>query len=389
MVIERGLYKKIKAYLVSKEAIVITGMRRVGKTTLLVFIYDKIVSKNKLMIDLESPLNRKLFEEKDYEKIKSSLEALGLKFKQRPYIFLDEIQFVKNIPSVMKYFIDHYRVKFFVTGSASFYLKNLFSESLAGRKYIFELFPFSFSEFLKLKGVDLKISPSHSQISEAIFEIASRYYGEYLEFGGFPEVIQKKTKAEKLKSLNDIFVSYFQMEVKQLSDFKKSEKLRDLILLLAERIGAKLDVQKLAQELKIARATVYDFLAFLEGTYFISLVKPFSRSRDVEIRKTPKIYLCDSGLANGLAQLNRGSLFEQNVFQLLRPKGGLNYYQKKTGAEIDFILDKKKAYEIKVSPSKSDLSKLRGLGKEIRTSSYSLVSLNYSDFKNTIYGFEI
>lgn len=99
-------------------------------------------------MDLENPLNRKYFEESHYERIKITFEFLGLDFSQKTFVFLDEMQFVKNLPSVVKYFIDHYKVKFFLTGSASFYLKNLFTESLVGRKYIFELFPLTFNEFL-------------------------------------------------------------------------------------------------------------------------------------------------------------------------------------------------------------------------------------------------
>jgi len=71
--------------------------------------------------------------------------------KERVYLFLDEIQNLKNLPSVAKYLIDHYQVKFFLTGSVSFYLKNLFSESLSGRKVLFELFPLNFQEFLRFR----------------------------------------------------------------------------------------------------------------------------------------------------------------------------------------------------------------------------------------------
>ena len=210
MIIKRELYNKIKPYLNSKEAIIITGMRRTGKTTLLKFIYDKINSKNKLYLDLENPLNQKYFEQEDSEQIKISLEVLGLNFRQKPFIFLDEIQLVKNIPQVVKYFIDHYKAKFFLTGSASFYLKNLFSESLAGRKYIFELFPFDFSEFLDLKQANLKIPSKHYQINQPIFKTIYRYYDEFLKFGGFPQVIEKKSVKEKKQVLCDIFTSYFQ-----------------------------------------------------------------------------------------------------------------------------------------------------------------------------------
>ena len=158
MIIERDIYARIKPLVGSTEAIVITGMRRVGKTTLLRYIMEKIESKNKIYIDLENPANRKYFEEDNYDKIADSLRFLGMSFKARGYIFLDEIQLVKNIPSVVKYLHDHYNIKFFLSGSSSFYLKNLFSESLAGRKYIFELFPLTFGEFLDMKNTGLNLS---------------------------------------------------------------------------------------------------------------------------------------------------------------------------------------------------------------------------------------
>ncbi len=157
MAFSRTIFQEIKHYLSSPEAIILTGMRRTGKTTLLNLIQGEIPSENKLFLDLENPLNRKYFEEENYEKIRASFEFLGLDFNARTYIFLDEIQHVKNLPSIVKYFIDHYKAKFFLTGSASFYLKNLFTESLAGRKIIFELFPLTFREFLIFKKANFKM----------------------------------------------------------------------------------------------------------------------------------------------------------------------------------------------------------------------------------------
>jgi len=145
-----------------------------------------------------------------------------------------------------------------------------------------------------------------------------------------------------------------------------------------ERIGSRLDIQKLSQELDISRATIYEYLSFLEGTYFIKLIRPFTKSRDVEIRKAAKVYLCDSGLANNVIGLSKGMLFEQSAFQSLRLKGELNYYQRKTGGEIDFILNKREAYEIKIKPGKSDLNKLKKIASSIKLDSYRIVSLNYT-----------
>ena len=126
MLIERDLFLKIKPYLAASGAVVITGMRRVGKTTMLRQIMEEIKSENKVFLDMENPANRKYFEEDNYEKILNNLIFLGLNSGKRGYIFLDEIQFVKNIPSVVKYLSDHYKINFFLSGSLSFYLKNLF-----------------------------------------------------------------------------------------------------------------------------------------------------------------------------------------------------------------------------------------------------------------------
>ncbi|MEW6102681.1 MAG: ATP-binding protein [bacterium] len=387
MIKPRLILEKIKPYLFSHEAIIITGMRQTGKTTLLNYIYGQINSCNKIFLDLENPLNRKYFEETNYERIKKTLEVLGIDFTKQAFIFCDEIQFVRNLPSVVKYFIDHYKVKFFLTGSASFYLKNLFTESLSGRKYIFELFPLTFGEFLLFKDVTLKIPQEAKDITSSIFETISCWYEEYILFGGFPGVVLKTNPFEKKKMLEEIFTSFYQLEVRQIGDFRKNEIIRDLILLLMQRVGFKLDIQRLSKELRISRLTLNEYISFLEGTYFIKRVRPFSQGKDTEIRKMPKVYLCDSGLCNHFARLDMGVIFENSVFQNLRTKGEINYYQRKSGTEIDFILNKKEAYEVKLTPQASDLRKLKEKGDKLKLESSNIICKNYSELSGIIYAF--
>ncbi|MFB6181924.1 MAG: ATP-binding protein, partial [Candidatus Magasanikbacteria bacterium] len=261
--------------------------------------------------------------------------------------------------------------------------------SLAGRKYIYQLYPFNFDEFLRLKGADIKVPDNHDSINESIFKSVNKYYWEYIEYGGFPQVIKKEDKQEKEKTLEDIFTSYFQFEVEQLSQFRKVSKLRDLILLLSSRVGKRLNINKLANELKISRDTVNEYISFLESTYLISLIDPYSQSKDVEIRKSPKLYMIDSGLANYIADINQGSVFEQNIFQLLRKENKINYYQKKSGTEIDFIINEKKAFEVKTNPREKHLNKLKKLSNSLGFDSYEIVSREYTELTNTVFGFEL
>lgn len=387
MIIERELYSKIKVYIKSPEAIIVTGMRRVGKTTLLRYLFERIDSENKLMLDLENPILQKYFEEKDYEKIKLNLEVLGVNFSKKSYVFLDEIQYIKSLPSIVKYLYDHYKVKFFLTGSSSFYLKKVFTESLAGRKYIFELYPLSFREFIVLKNKKMRLPGKGVQINENLYNSFSAFYEEYLLFGGFPGVVIKESFEEKRMVLEDIFSSYFQLEIAKLGEFRNLNIVRDLIILLMKRSGAKLDIQKLSQELGVSRPTIYEYISFLEGTYFIKLIRPFTKNKDVEVRNTPKVYLCDCGLLNNLSKVDEGVLFENNVFQSLRLKGELNYYQKKSGVEIDFILNKEEAVEVKIKPAQQNLQRLKRIAKELNMKKAYIVSKKYSALNDIKYGF--
>jgi hypothetical protein len=389
MIKQRAILDRIKPYYDSPEAIIITGMRRTGKTTLLNLIFSQIQSPNKIFLDLENPLNRKYFENPSYEKVKSSLEVLGVDFTRKPCIFLDEIQFVRTLPSIVKYLMDHFQAKFFLTGSASFYLKNLFSESLSGRKYIFELYPLTFREFLDFKDSALKIPADPGDIAPPAFESVAPLYDEYLRFGGFPGVVLKASAAEKAMALDDIFKSYFQWEVLQLGDFRKNAVIRDLAVLLAQRVGSKLDIQKISKELGITRPTLYEYLAFLEGTFFISLIRPLASGKNSEIRKSPKVYLCDTGLANRLAGLDEGIIFENSIFQNLRIKGEIAYYERKNGAEIDFLLDRAHAFEAKMTPQQRDVNELRRVAGELGIRSYQVISKTLTGLENTLYGFMI
>ena len=138
--IKRKLYHELIKYIDTKEALIVNGMRQVGKTTILKQIYEEIKSPYKLYLDLENVLSRKYFENDNYEAIYHSLCNLtGAGSNDKIYLFLDEIQKVKSLPSIIKYLGDNHNFKFFLTGSVSFYLKNLFSESMAGRKFLLNL----------------------------------------------------------------------------------------------------------------------------------------------------------------------------------------------------------------------------------------------------------
>jgi len=391
MIIQRKIFREIEKYLESRQVIVVTGMRRVGKTTLLQYFFEKIPSKNKIFLDLEDPLNRQIFNPNSYEQIKFAFMRRGIDFSQKAYIFLDEIQFVPKIPSLVKYLYDHYSPKFFLTGSASFYLKNLFSESLAGRKYLFELYPLDFAEFLFFKNSNYKLPNFWEKADKPTYELFSPLVEEYLFWGGMPEVALVENPQEKEAILKDIFSSYFQKEIQTLGDFRKNEVLQNLILLLAKRTGQKIDIQRVSRELGVSRQTVYEYLDFLCGTYLISLL-PCLGEIDIRTRKQKKVYLVDQGLFRILEKPPLGSIFENVVFNHLKTQTEVFYYSKKN-QEIDFIAKtpngEKFAFEVKETATIGDVKRIKKLGQKLGIKNNFVISLNYCPDPEVKYLFQI
>ncbi|MFQ5447017.1 MAG: AAA family ATPase, partial [Saprospiraceae bacterium] len=142
----RNILPALEEHLGKKQITVLTGMRRTGKTTLLKKLMEVSGIRQKVFFDLERIDNREFFSEKNYETIIYALTQRGIDFSEKVLIAIDEIQLVPNLPSVVKYLYDTYDIKFILTGSSSYYLKNRFQESLAGRKKIFEIYPLNFNE---------------------------------------------------------------------------------------------------------------------------------------------------------------------------------------------------------------------------------------------------
>ncbi len=365
---KRKSFETFEAHLTKPQATVITGMRRVGKTTALRYLLEKVEHKNKLYLDLERIEYRHLFNQQSYADIERGLVQLGIDFGTPAVIALDEIQLVKNLPSVIKSLYDTYRVKFIVSGSSSFYLKNHFSESLAGRKQVFELWPLDFQEFLEFQGAwrPQAAIERMKPFLRSFYDLYRPFYESFILFGGFPEVVLTTDPKDKTAYLSDIVNAYIELDIKLLSDFEQSDSLYKLMLLLAGRAGSKLDFSKISSILGINRHKVKDYISLLEYTYFIRQIRPISKGIDKELTSQPKVYFTDTGILNYLQKgLSSGHLFENAIANQLAQLGKLNYFEKSKSTEIDFILDEKTAFEVKETPTPQHLNALRNNANSI------------------------
>lgn len=389
--LKRELFYAIQTQLYHKNAIVITGMRQVGKTTLMRQLHDEFEGK-RLWFDLDNPLDQMVFENMDYNAIYSDLARMSdVKNNERLLVCIDEIQNLPEITKIIKYLIDHFGVKFIVTGSSNYYLRNLFPESLSGRKFLYVLPVLSFREFLFFNG-QLSENQLTGNIDDVLrpkskFNIlqTKELYSDYLAFGGFPEVVTTANRDTKRLILKNIFASFFEKDIKVFTQLKDVRELRDLILLLAPRNGNILDVSKLSSELGINRVKLYNYLEFLEGIFFLCLLPKYSKSIDRSVVGGKKVYFSDTGILNLVAKVTDGQLLETAVANQLAYYGELSFYNKRNKSEIDFILNKEIAFEVKQKALEPDSRKLQRLAKEIGIEKQYLISNTVSEMDNIVY----
>jgi uncharacterized protein len=367
MFYQRTVFPALQEHLENKQVTVLTGMRRTGKTTLVKQLMTVSDIKQKIYFDLERIDNRLLFSEDNYETIIYALTQRGVNFSEKVLLAIDEIQLVPNLPSVIKYLYDNYEIKFLLTGSSSYYIKNRFNESLAGRKKIFDIYPLTFNELLTFKNVVFKTQTDFTAAPfiTSEYERLKHYYEEYINYGGFPEVVLMNKVRDKADLINDILSSYINLDIISVSDLRKTTEIYKLIKLLAVRIGSKLDISKLTNLTTMNRATVENYLELFEQSYLIRTVPVLSNSPDREIVKARKVYFLDNGIAAVCAELSSGSKFENAVFNQLLHFGDIAYYQLKTGREIDFILDKNTAFEVKETAEEGDIKNLKRIAKNL------------------------
>ena len=348
--IKRQIQDKIAKHLKEPEMTVILGPRQVGKTVLLEQLQAWLIQDKKINPDFILYYNLDII--KDWEIVQdqtSFIEFLKqISSKQKTYIFIDEAQRVQNPGLFFKGIYDSkLNIKLILTGSSSLEFASQVKESLAGRKRIFYLYPFSFAEFLKAKNKKLELMHQIEKL---------KLFKEYIIWGGYPRVILSKTKDQKISVLSDIYSSYIEKDIIGFLQIKNKAKFNKLIKLIAGQIGQLINIDELATNTELDRDTVYRYLTALQETYIIYNLIPYFKNARQEIIKNPKAYFIDNGMRNYLlddfkkleARPDNGSLFENIILKELlliqqEKKFGMHFWRTKQGAEVDFILEKGQA----------------------------------------------
>lgn len=396
-IFRRTIIDEINRYLLTDDVIVLHGARQVGKTSILYYIQNELKKDDKInyFIDLEDSRFVSILNAGVDEFIKH-LNEEGFNAndkKNKLYVFIDEIQYLKDPSSFLKLTADHHKhIKLILSGSSSFAIKTKFKDSLVGRTVNFEIFNLSFKEFLLFKGYHFEDKKVYTQ--KKIDELKS-LFKEYVLYGGYPKIVLTPEVDKKEKYLQQIIDTYIKKDIRDLASIKDIDKFNKLLEALAAQSGQLLNITELSNTTKIAKQTIEKYLFIMENTYILKLLRPFSKNIRSELFKLSKVYFFDTGLMQmlwlkGLQKEIIGNVFETGIFMELVKRYTQNsvfYWRTKDKKEIDFILKVKNTIlpiETKLNFAQFNPSAVEYFNSRYGMDKYKVISL-YGKPKNEFY----
>ncbi|MFO8015563.1 MAG: ATP-binding protein [Candidatus Woesearchaeota archaeon] len=327
----------------------ITGSRRSGKTYFCFQLINSLLKQgiprsNILYINFED--NRLIgAEAKDLDELLNAFYELSeTDSKKRIYLFLDEIQVVKNWDAWARKIYDTKKnIKLILTGSSSKLLSKDISTKLRGRTINTEIYPLSFREFLQWKNIsyNMKTLP----YSESRFEI-KKQFSAFLSEGGYPAVLTSKSQHKTI--LKNYFESMIFKDIVERYNISDIKRLKVLAGLLFESTAKEMSYTKTANKLKskgfsISKNTLIEYIAHFEDAYLFFQSMKYEYSLTKQLGSIKKLYCIDNGLLNAVSfrfSENKGKLLENLIFIELKRRGKEIYYHRKNN-ECDFLIKEK------------------------------------------------
>ncbi len=320
MVVNRHIYKAVKALSDKYPIIALTGPRQSGKSTFLRTLFP-----NYRYLNFEDPFLRSYFDK----------DPRGFFKEYDKYCIFDEAQRVPDLFSYLQGIVDNDKImaQFILSGSQNFLLLKNIKQSLAGRVALFKLFPFDFRE---LKENNL---------------LNKNFISTMLK-GFYPAIFDRNIPASAF--YNNYMQTYVERDIAEILSIRDIRTFRNFVQLCAARAGHLLNLSKLAVDCGISQPTAKSWLSLLESSYIIFLVQPLFNNFDKRIIKSPKLFFYDTGLLCHLLKLKtesqvknhavKGHIFENMIVAEFIKQNYHNnlmhdfwFWRDTVGHEVDFI----------------------------------------------------
>ena len=341
--IERSIISMFNKKVLPNKVLILLGARRVGKTAFIKNYLSNIPKSDYLQLNGEDIDDANLLKERSVNNYSRLLANTKL-------LVIDEAQNIPDIGLILKLIVDSIDgIKIIATGSSVFDLSNKLGEPLVGRKNTIYLFPLAQMEFSKEENYKITISKLE----------------ERLLFGSYPELEQYPDWNDKISYLKEIVNSYLLKDILIFDGIKQSNKILDLLKLIAFQVGQEVSLQELARQLGISKNTVESYLDLLSKVFVIYKVPGFSRNLRKEITKSNRWYFYDNGIRNAIinnfsrleSRTDVGALWENYLaserikYQNYTQKETINYFWRTYDQqELDWLEEENgnlKGYEFK------------------------------------------
>ncbi len=339
--------EKFLSYKENDNLLLILGARQVGKTSFIKSLIENWYISNEVYLRGEEFLWKE-FLPKDF------VDFLDLKYNvfSKKFLIIDEAQNIKNIGLILKYLIDlikykNLKLKVIVLGSWSLKLFHGLTDSLVGRYDSVKMYPFSFDEFLEIKGLDVN-RISFSNIGKWVLDVIQDFFKEYKIFWGYPKVILSKTIDEKKLTFKNIVESYLMKDVLWFINRQQLWNFERFLKYFVINIGSLLKIEVLARKLDIKRQDIQKFLDIIRSTYIFDVIQPFYGKLNYEIKKATKGYFNDVWWINYFIWFSEiftdieWKIIENFVYNQIVTNipsyRDIKFWQNRNKSEVDFIL---------------------------------------------------
>ena len=368
---EREIYQQISKYLKLPQIIAFTGLRRVGKTTLMFKILQDYIKKgfnpeNILYFSFDE------FRETDIREILNEYEKINEKNleSEKYLILLDEIQKLENWEEKIKRIYDNHgkNIKIIISGSESLFIKKKSKETLAGRIFEFKIEPLNFKEYLIFKGKRFQNIKLYEKELTKLFD-------EYIPTQGFPELVNIKDKEIIKKYIKEsIIEKVIYRDLANLFNIKNVSILESLLNIIMEQPGQIVELSELSKELQISRQTLSTYMRYLEESFLIRKLYNYSRNRRKVERKLKKYY--PTVLSPNLI-FKEDSFSQSKIFEgiLVNQLNAEYFWRDPYKNEVDIIIDQDKPKPIEIKYGKIETKGLITFMKKFNVNEGYIISL--------------
>lgn len=336
------------------------GIRRSGKTY---FLYQYILNLLKQGLDKSSILYINFEDDRilpiNQNKFAKLVDAFYTLYpenhEQKCYLFLDEIQNVEEWSTVIRRLHDTKNVEIYLTGSSSKLLSTEIATNLRGRSLAIEIWPYSFSEYMRAKKIDINRSLFDKKTQDKLTQV----FNQYLSEGGFPEIIHfnEDVKQQTLQEYLDVLIY---RDIIERHAIKNPALIRYMILSMIHNVGKSFSINKFYNDSRskgyaVAKDSLYEYVDHIEDAYLAFSIPIYDKSIRKVHSNPKKLYAVDSGLVRALTldyENDFGRLFENIIFlELKRLNCKIHYYlTEEERYEVDFLIEtargKKKLFQV-------------------------------------------